>query len=228
MRLKYHSVRNQAELITYISQIGFLPLLRTGIDGWSAEDALLPENNFTPLPDGGWDWPLWEWKSDIIQESRCAYGKFLLGKACFISNGWWADFMNFRRSITSPIAEGSIEEMILLTLQEHQRMTTRQLRAACGFTAPKMRGKFDTYLRRLEMGCRILTEDFVYPADKHGNSYGWGWAVLTTPRQFFGKEACQAHCPPEESLRKIVQQFQKFMPATPKESIVRLLSRGSL
>ena len=227
MRLKYNSVRNQAELITYISQIGFLPLLRTGIDGWSAEDALLPIYNYSPLPEGGWEWPLWEWKSDIILESRCAYGKFLLGKACFISGEWWADFMNYRSSIAPPVADGSIEEMILLTLQEHRRMTTRQLRTACGFTEPKMRGKFDTYIRRLETGCRIVTEDFIYPKDKHGNPYGWGWAVLTTPQQLFGKEACRAHCSPEESLRKMVQHFLKFLPYATEESIVSILSRGA-
>ena len=46
------------ELVDYINEIGFLPLLRMGIDGWSAEDAADEECQYTRLPDGGWEWPL--------------------------------------------------------------------------------------------------------------------------------------------------------------------------
>lgn len=67
--------------------------------------------------------------------------------------------------------------MILQTLQENGSMITRDLRKACGFTGTKMRGKFDTYISRLEMGCYIITEDFVYSKDRHGRNYGWGMVV---------------------------------------------------
>ena len=69
------------ELVDYINEIGFLPLLRMGIDGWSAEDAVDEECQYTRLPDGGWEWPLWEWKGSVLRESCCAYGKFFRRKA---------------------------------------------------------------------------------------------------------------------------------------------------
>lgn len=222
--LTRHTISSCAELITYIDLIGFLPLLHNGIYSWSAEDALIPNCGYTTLPDGGWEWPLWEWKADIIKESGCAYGKFILGKACFISRHWWPDFCNYRRSIAPSITEGSIEEMILLTLQENRSMTTRELRAACGFTQPNMRGKFDTYIRRLEQSCRIVTEDFVYPTDKRGNRYGWGWSLLTTPERLLGKQACFAERTPEESLQRMVQHFKTFMPDAYEMGIMKLLS----
>lgn len=53
-------------------------------------------------------------------------------------------------------------------------MITRDLRKACGFDRPKMRGKFDSYITRLQNAGYIVTEDFVYPHDKHGKEYGWG------------------------------------------------------
>lgn len=43
------------ELVDHINDIGFLPLLRMGIDGWSAEDAVDEECQYTRLPDGGWE-----------------------------------------------------------------------------------------------------------------------------------------------------------------------------
>lgn len=68
------------ELIDYINHIGFLPLLRMGIPGWSAEEITDEDCQYTRLPDGGWEWPLWEWKGAILQESGCAYGKFSIVK----------------------------------------------------------------------------------------------------------------------------------------------------
>lgn len=43
-----------------------------------------------------------------------------------------------------------------------------------------MRSKFDGYVTQLQMGCYIVTEDFVYSLDKKGREYGWGWSLLTT------------------------------------------------
>ena len=56
-----------SELIDYIDEVGMLPLLRMGIPGWSAEEVLDEDCQYTRLPDGGWEWPLWEWKSSILQ-----------------------------------------------------------------------------------------------------------------------------------------------------------------
>ena len=121
---------------------------------------------YTALPDGGWEWPLWEWKGTILKESECAYGKFFNKKAGFVSREWWPDFCNYRRSRNPRPEEGSIEDMILRILQESGSLITRQLRAECGFTGSRMRSKFDAFLTNLEMGCYIVTKDFVYPQDR--------------------------------------------------------------
>ncbi|WP_343212080.1 AlkZ-related protein [Bacteroides gallinaceum] len=175
--MKINEIYNCSGLVEYINEIGFLPLLHMGLDGWSAEEAVDEECRYVTLPDGGWEWPLWEWKGDIIRESGCAYGKFFARKAAFISREWWPDFCNWRRNVYPHPEESSIEDMILQTLQENGSMITRDLRKACGFTGTKMRGKFDTYISRLEMGCYIVTEDFVYSKDRHGRNYGWGMVV---------------------------------------------------
>ncbi|MCD8293355.1 MAG: hypothetical protein LUC23_06295, partial [Prevotellaceae bacterium] len=103
------------ELIEYINRVGFLPLLYMGIHGWSAEAVVDEDCGYHCLPDGGWEWPLWEWKSAILQDSGCAYGKFFDRKAAFISREWWPDFCNYRRSIHPYPEEGSVEETILAT-----------------------------------------------------------------------------------------------------------------
>lgn len=211
------------ELVDYINEIGFLPLLRMGIDGWSAEDAVDEECQYTRLPDGGWEWPLWEWKGSVLRESRCAYGKFFKRKAAFVSSEWWPDFCNYRRSLYPYPEEGSVEEAVLATLKSEGSLITRELRAACGFTGPKMRSRFDAYLTRLEMGCYIVTEDFIYPRDSHGHEYGWGWSLLTTPESLFGREACSPYRTPKESYDRLLEHFRKILPDLTEKTYNKLL-----
>ena len=211
------------ELVEYIQKTGFLPLLYSGIRGFSAEEIVDDDCRYVVFSDGGWDWPLWKWKGPIVTDGNCVYGKFFAGKAGFVSREWWPDFYNYRRSQHPAPAAGSIEEAILLTLQEHGSLITRELRAACGFTGPKMRSRFDNYVTRLQMACRIVTEDFVYPRDKHNQEYGWGWSLLTTPEQLMGRDAC--HCPrsPQESFDRLIAHFRKLLPEASDKQILRFI-----
>jgi len=220
---KSKEIYNSAQLIALIQELGFLPLLDSGIAGYSAEELVSDDCRYVVFPDGGWDWPLWKWKGPIVTEGNCVYGKFFDKKAGFISKAWWPDFFNYRRSQHPVPAESSIEETILLTLQEQGSMITRELRAACGFTGPKMRSKFDAYVTRLQMGCYIVTEDFVYPQDRHGREYGWGWSLLTTPEQLLGREACLCQRTPEESFQRIYNHFRKLLPDATERQIMKLL-----
>ena len=206
-----------------INRIGFLPLLDSGIRGFSAEDMVDEDCRYVLLPDGGWDWPLWKWKGSIITEGGFVYGKFFANKAGFMSREWWPDFCNYRRSVHPSPSEGSIEETILLTLQEHGSLITRELRAACGFTGPKMRSRFDSFITRLQMACRIVTEDFVYPVDKHGREYGWGWSLLTTPEQLYGRDACRCPRSPKESIDRIMQQMKTICPQATDEQVMKMI-----
>ena len=211
------------EMMAFIQEVGFLPLLDSGIYGYSAEGVLAEECRFVQFDDGTWEWPLWQWKSAIVTESDCVYGKFFAGKAGFISRDWWPHFCNWRRSQHPLPEEGSIEDAILSMLRSNGSMIARELRAACGFTGPKMRSRFDSYITRLQMACRIVTEDFVYPQDKHGKRYGWGWALLSTPEQLLGKEACHCDRTPEESLARMLDHLRRLLPRASEQQITRLI-----
>lgn len=221
--MEQEKIHSCPELMAYIQEVGFMPLLDSGVSGWSAEDLVDEDCRYVVFPDGGWDWPLWKWKGPIVQEGDCVYGKFFVGKAGFISREWWPDFCNYRRNKYPVPPEGSIEETILLMLAEHGSLITRELRALCGFTGPKMRGKFDSYITKLQMACRIVTEDFVYPTDKHGNEYGWGWSLLTTPEQQLGRDGCQCQRSPEESYERLLHHFRHIVPEATEKQIVKLI-----
>jgi hypothetical protein len=221
--MKRASIHNATELMGYIQEVGFLPLLYSDVAGFSADEAVDPDCRYVLLDDGSWDWPLWDWKGPIVTESDCVYGKFFNKKAGFVSRAWWPDLYNWRRHAHPAPSAGSVEETILLTLREHGSLITRDLRRLCGFTEPKMRSRFDGYVTRLQMACRVVTEDFVYPRDKHGKEYGWGWALLTTPEQLLGKEACLCDRTPEESLERMLDHLKRLLPRANKQQLMKLI-----
>ena len=216
-------IHSCAELMAHIQQVGFLPLLYSGIRGFSAEEIVDDDCRYVVLPDGGWDWPLWKWKGPIVTEGNCVYGKFFAGKAGFISREWWPDFCNYRRSVHPVPAEGTIEEAILSTLREQGSLITRELRAACGFSGPKMRSRFDAYITRLQMGCHIVTEDFVYPLDRHNREYGWGWSLLTTPEALYGRDSCQCQRSPAESYARVLSKLRSVVPQASEKELEKLV-----
>lgn len=212
-----------SELIDCIQQVGFLPLLESGIYGFSAEAMVEDDCRYVVFPDGGWDWPLWKWKGQVVAEGNTVYGKFFASKAGFVSREWWPDLCNYRRSVHPAPEEGTIEDAILETLREHGSMITRELRVACGFTGPKMRSRFDSYVTRLQMACRIVTEDFVYPVDRHNREYGWGWALLTTPEQLYGRDFCLCERSPEDSFERMVGHMRKMLPDADERQLKKML-----
>ena len=81
------------EVIDYINEVGFLPLFKNEIPGFSLEERT--------VADGWWSGDTerdpWEWREIIARSGKVAYGKFFDKKAGFISLEWLPYFVNFRR-----------------------------------------------------------------------------------------------------------------------------------
>ena len=217
------SVHHCAELLEVVHNIGFLPLLSSGVVGFSAEELVDDTCRYHTLPDGGWEWPLWEWKGAMITEGDCVYGKFFGGKAGFVSLRWWPDLCNYRRSANPAPEPDSVEEAIVEVLRQEGAMITRDLRRMCGFDGAGMRSRFDSHVTRLQFACRVVVQDFVYPTDRHGHRYGWGWALLTVPERLYGKESCQCQRTPRQSFDAVYGHLSKLLPQASEKQIIKLL-----
>lgn len=81
-------IQSWEELIDRIDEIGFLPLFKNEIDGFSAEE------NTSDLYwwSGNPEQDPWEWRELIARSGRVAYGKFFGKKAGFISKEWFPHF----------------------------------------------------------------------------------------------------------------------------------------
>ena len=88
-------IDSKEDLIWAVNELGFLPFFENEIEGFSIEEHMAPGHWYDDPGDGFWD--AWEWKGPVIQTTKCAYGKFIRGKAAYISSKWFADFSNYRR-----------------------------------------------------------------------------------------------------------------------------------
>ena len=81
------------EAISYINEVGFLPLFKNEIPGFSLEERTVPESWWCEDPKRD----PWIWRELIAKSGEVAYGKFFDRKAGFISKEWLPYFVNFRR-----------------------------------------------------------------------------------------------------------------------------------
>ena len=81
------------EAIEYINRVGFLPLFKNEIPGFSLEERTVPEYWWSDDPEVD----PWKWREIIARSGRVAYGKFFNRKAGFISEEWLPCFVNYRR-----------------------------------------------------------------------------------------------------------------------------------
>lgn len=226
-------IRTKEDLMAAVDSLGFLPFFAHEIEGFSIEEHVDPRAYFSD-EEG-----VWEWKGPVIQELRCAYGKFFNKKAGFISKKWFPDFANYRRDgydFDARMDEGigNYNDQFLYNIIASKRsILSKDAKAIGGYVKPKTKGQdqweprkgFDTQITRLQMQCYVTTSGFDYEVDKNGNFYGWGVARYATPESFFGKsfENKVYRRTPEESYGRIVRHLKKIVPEASEEQIAYFL-----
>ena len=74
---EYYAIENMDEAIAYINKVGFLPLFKNDILGFSLEERTVPEFWWSGEPERD----PWEWREIIARRGEVAYGKFFDKKA---------------------------------------------------------------------------------------------------------------------------------------------------
>ena len=216
------------DLISLIDELGFVPFFENEIEGFSIEEHIAPGHWYDDSEDGFWD--AWEWKGPVIRQTKCAYGKFLTGKAMYISAKWFPDFANFRRDgydFDARFEDGlaSFDDRDLYNLLDaNAPILSKPLKQLGNYKKGGRKG-FDSSITRLQKQCYVITSDFRYATDKFGNEYGWGIAEYSTPEKFFGKKFTDKvyKRTPEQSYDRVFKHFKKILPDVEDEWIEKML-----
>lgn len=222
------TIGSMQELMDLIDDAGFVPFFAGEIGGFSLEEHIGAGCWYYDGDDSFW--PAWEWKGPVIRQMKCAYGKFLRGKAMYISSKWFPDFANFRRDgydFDSRYEDGLAsfyDKELYELLDKNAPVMSKQLKKDGGYGKNGKKG-FESSITRLQKQCYVLTSDFRYAVDKFGQEYGWGIAEYSTPEKFLGKKfrGSVYQRTPEESYERVVRQLMKILPDAREEQIRKIL-----
>ena len=182
-------VHNFDELTALIDRVGFLPLFRSGIPGFSVEEYANPRYWWTgdPVRDP------WEWRKEAARDRRMAYGKFFGGKAGIISLDWLPVFMSYRRrgnDFESLWYAGQVQfrqKKIMDCLTGVPEMPGCQIRREAGFGKGGEKN-FDGTITALQHLLFVVISDFRPKKNKYGLDYGWDVSVYARPEEIWGPD----------------------------------------
>ena len=215
--------RHPADIEKTVLEVGMLPFFENGIAGFSVAEHTPSELWFSDEQDGPW-----EWKGPIIQLGHTAYGKFFNRKAGWVALEWLPDLVNVRRASypLPPEDSQAPERLIYEVLRLDRDVLSRDLKREVGLYGMKLKSTFERYIAQLQMGLWACISDFEYNIDQHGNRYGWGLARYSTPEVMYGADFVRSAIgvrTPEESLQRLVAQFNKFLPDASDRLVLKLL-----
>lgn len=217
------------EAIEYINKVGFLPLFKNDIPGFSLEERTVPQHWWSENPERD----PWEWREIIAGSGQVAYGKFFDKKAGFISKEWLPYFVNYRRDGYDFDAlwddeKASIRQKKIMDLfaeeNDDAELYSYEVKQNAGF-GKKGEKNFEGTMTELEMKLYLCIRDFRKRKNKKGENYGWAIAVYSTPEHLFGYDyvTCAYSETPKESWEKIVAHMNDIYPIATEAQIRRVI-----
>lgn len=217
------------EAIKYINEIGFLPLFKNSIEGFSLEERVVADYWWS----GDVERDPWVWREIIARQGNIAYGKFFDKKAGFISREWLPYFVNFRRDGYDFDAlwddqKASLRQKKLMDLFTEENADNElfsfEMKKLAGFGKGGEKN-FDGTVCDLMMSTYLVMRDFARRKNKKGEEYGWNVAKYSTPEHLFGRDYITKAYEetPEISKEKIYSHVRRLFPNAEEKQIKKLL-----
>ena len=219
-------IRTWQELINYINEVGFLPLFKNEVEGFSAEEHTSDLFWWSGDPEQD----PWYWREIIARSGQVAYGKFYNKKTGFISLEWLPVFANYRRDgydYDAAWDDGLLNvraKKIMDLFEDHEELAGHEIRKLAGFGKGGEKN-FSGVITDLQMRTYLVMTDFRLRKNKKGQEYGWPVAVYRKPESAWGYEAA-AGCyseDPEVSKEKIVSRMKEIFPEAGKKEILKVI-----
>lgn len=214
-------VQTWEDLIDLINEVGFLPLFKNEVDGFSVEE----NTGYLYWWTGDEEQDPWEWRCLMARSGKVAYGKFFGRKAGFISKAWFPHFANWRRDGYDFDSRWDEElasircKRVMDQFENRPELFSFELKRLAGF-GKEGEKNFDGTVTDLQMQSYLLIRDFRRRINKKGLEYGWPISVYSTPETLWGYEHISSAylIDPAASKAMVYQQVLKNFPeAQPTE-----------
>jgi hypothetical protein len=219
------TVSNIRELSDLIEKVGFIPLFKSPVEGFSVEE--LTRHMDWWGEDREKD--PWEWRKVIASEGA-AYGKVFNKKAGFISRSWFPVFASFRRGgmdFEERYDNGlcsQAEKSIMELLSDGSVIPSFELKKAAGFFKGGEKN-FEGIITSLQMQTFILIRGFECKKNAFGHEYGWASSLYSTAEALFGEEhiGSRRDLAPVEAKALIAERIMEYFPNAAEKDIERLI-----
>ena len=214
-------LKSAEELARYIREVGFLPLFRNGIAGFSVEENVSDRYWWSDDPERD----PWYWRILLCSRDEIAYGKFFDGKAGFVHRDWFPFFACMRRDgydFDARADEGLAKRnecRIMEAFSEDREILSAELRRR---TAIK---SFESAVSALEEKTYLITAALRQKINQKGQPYGWHVGVYTTPEHKWGEAfVTSAYCAGTAACtEKVVQKIRGCFPNAPRSEVQKLI-----
>jgi len=208
-------LKSSRELSEYIKDIGFLPLFKNKIEGFSVEEITATDSWWA----GKSEEDPWEWREVIAAQGEIAYGKLFSNRAGFVSKEWYPYFAAYRRDgydFDSRYEDGLVSfraKKIMDVLMECESLPSNEIKAIAGFGKGGEKG-FEGVMSSLQMLTYITVRSFQKRHNKKNEEYGWPVAIYCSSEKLFGEEHVRSayHLSAEKAKEKIVTQIRSRFP----------------
>lgn len=219
---RINSVQN---LIACVNEIGFLPLFKNSIPGFSVEERTMSADWWS----GNAADP-WEWRQIAARSGEVVYGKFFNKKSGFLSLDWLPRFANWRRdgydfdARWEDAKAGWRCKRIMDQYEGQPELPSFELKNRAGF-GKNGESNFDGTVTELQMQTYLVIRDFRQKTNKAGLPYGWPIAVYATPETLWGyKHVTSAYSEaPETSKACVYQHIRSVFPDATESQIKSVL-----
>lgn len=219
-------IKTAEELISFVDEIGFLPLFKNEIPGFSLEERSVGHHWWSDDPEKD----PWMWRGIVAASGRAVYGKFFDKKAGFVSLRWFPAFANVRRDgydFDARWDDGKANirlKKLMDCFADGEERFSYELKERGGFGKGGEKN-FEGCVTELQMLTYLVIRDFRSRRNKHGEPYGWPIAVYTTPEKRWGEGFVSAGYAeaPEDSRARICEHLKRICPGITDKQIKKLL-----
>ena len=217
-----HSV---TQLEDFIDEVGFLPLFKNAIPGFSVEEYTQPLFWWS----GDRERDPWEWRQIVAAGNRAAYGKFFDKKAGFISKAWLPYFVNYRRdgydfdALWEDEKAPYRQKRIMDLFGDDTEIFSNELKEAAGFGKDGEKN-FEGVVTALQMEMYLCVREFRQRINKRGEPYGWALAVYSKPEHLWGYDhvASAYGESPAESRARILDHMRRLYPGVTEQQLKKI------
>ncbi len=223
---RFRNLGTITELCSLIEEIGFIPLFRCTIPGYSVEELTQDQAWWSDDPEHD----PWAWRSRIATDGTIAYAKFFNGKAGFISRRWYPLFAAYRRSGMTFQQHRDAGRMshsaslIMEFLDSGDSCSTSELKGRASISKHKQAG-FERAITQLQMRTYITVRGFECKRSAAGKTYGWPVGIYSLSECLFQQEIDKsAAFEPAKAKGIIESHLLELIPAATSAQVANLIS----